>query len=231
MAEEKADDFLAEGYYDHVPLFTEIPDVDTTIFDRLSTAYQGEEFDYEHVREQRIGFFKKVFDRIGRWLGGLFPDGNYFKFSDLVYKILASLALVVLVWIIYRTIVSRQRLLSPDEEERAEADEIKFVERNLMDVDLPSYIAQAEKDQDFVKAIRYLNLLNIQLLARKGWIDWKHAKSHVELIAELTDETLKKEFAGTVHIFNRVWYGNTAIDAAQYGAFSSYFVNFQSKWA
>lgn len=231
VAEAPADDFLEEGYYDHVPQLTDIPVVDTATFHRLSKDYQGEEFDYDQVREQQIGLFKKIFDRIGRWLEGLFPDINYFEFSDFVYKILALLAVAVLVWIVYRIIVSRQRWLSPSEEEREEGDEIKFVERNLMDVDLAGYIAQAEKEQDFVRAIRYLNLLNIQLLAKKGWIDWKHSKSHVELIDELQDETLKKEFAGNVTILNRVWYGNVAMDAAQYASFSGYFLNFQSKWA
>ena len=223
-------DFLAEGYYDHVPSFQNLPKVDTAEFEKLAAAYKTEEFDYDKENIERVSLFKRIFDRINRWFDQLFPATNTFQFSDLFYKLLAVLAIVVLIWILYRVVISRRRWLNPSDEKEEDLDEIKFVEKNLLDLDLTSYIDQAKKEGDFVRAIRYLNLLNIQLLAKKGLIDWKHSKSHVELIDELQEEQLKKEFAGNVDILNRVWYGGMSIDQKEYEAFSHYFLNFQAKW-
>jgi len=223
-------DFLAEGYYDHVPSLTDIPKVNTSEFGRLSADYNTEDFDYDKENVQRVSLFKRMFERINLWLDQLFPDVNAFRFSDLFYKILAMLAIIVLIWILYRVLVSRRRWLNPSDEKDDDLEEMRFVEKNLLDLDLSNYIDQARKHGDFVRAIRYLNLLNIQLLAKKGLIDWKHSKSHVELIDELQNEELKKEFAGNVDILNRVWYGGMSVDEKMYEKFSHYFLNFQAKW-
>jgi hypothetical protein len=223
-------DFLAEGYYDHVPSFQNMPKVDTAEFSIRSIPYKTEEFDYDKEHVNQVSLFKRIFDRIGRWLDQLFPNTNAFQFSDFFYKLLAVIAIVVLIWIVYRVVISRKRWLNPSDEKDDDVEEIKFVEKNLLDLDLTRYIDQARTEGDFVRAIRYLNLLNIQLLAKKGLIDWKHSKSHVELIDELKDDQLKKEFAGNVDILNRVWYGVMSLDDKKYEAFSHYFLNFQAKW-
>ncbi|WP_131555188.1 hypothetical protein [Sphingobacterium deserti] len=228
--EQDVVDFLAEGYYDHVPSFTNIPKVDTAEFGKLTAAYKTEEFDYDKENVDRVSLFKRIFERINRWLSQLFPDTNNFQFSDLFYKILAVFGIIVLIWILYRVLISRKRWLKPNDEKDEDLDEIRFVEKNLLDLDLSSYIDQARKDGDFVRAIRYLNLLNIQLLAKKGMIDWRYTKSHMELIDELQDNQLKKEFAGNVDILNRVWYGGMPVDEKKYDEFSHYFLNFQAKW-
>lgn len=223
-------DFLAEGYYDHVPSFPDLPRVDTAEFLNLSRPYKTEEFDFDKENVDQVSLFKRIFNRIGRWLNQLFPKTNAFQFSDFFYKLLAVFAIVVLIWIVYRVVISRKRWLNNSDEKDDNLDEIKFVEKNLLDLDLTRYIDQAKGEGDFVRAIRYLNLLNIQLLAKKGLIDWKHSKSHVELIDELKDDQQKKEFAGNVDILNRVWYGGMSLDEKTYEAFSHYFLNFQAKW-
>src|SRR5690606_41074620 len=63
----------------------------------------------------------------------------------------------------------------------------------LMDIDVESYIENAKKEGDFALAIRYLNQLNIQLLAKRELIHWKYTKSHVELIEEIENEELRSE--------------------------------------
>ncbi len=230
LEKEQVDDYMAEGYFDKVPYFEGVPAVDTTLFSQLSAAYKKQEFDYENENLEQIGFFKKIGNRLARWLGNLFPDTQYFNFADIVYNILAVAAVLLLVWILYRVIFSGKRLLHPNEEEASAQSEIKFVERNLMDVDLMRYIEEAKQQDDFAKAIRYLNLLNIQLLARKGYIHWRHSKSNVELIEEIEHRDIKAEFAQNVDLFNRIWYGNEPIDKGSYERLANYFLHFQTKW-
>lgn len=228
--QEESKDYMVDGYYDKVPFFNNIPNIDTALFSSLSDKYKAQEFDYNNDNIEQIGFFEKIFDRIGRWLRNLFPDTEYFRFADVFYDILALLAVVLLVWIIYRVIFSGKRLLGPNEQQESGQEEMRFVEKNLLDIDLLSYIDQAKQQDDFVKAIRYLNLLNIQLLARKGYIEWHYSKSHVELIEEIDDSELKREFSRNVNVFNRVWYGNEQVDKMKYESFAKYFLDFQKKW-
>lgn len=223
-------DYMEEGYYDTIPRMSQIPQVDTATFTKLIARYQGEEFDYDKNSPNRIGLFKKILDRLGRMLDNLFPARAYFQFADVVYKLLAVVALVIFLWIIYRVLFSGKRLLATDKDDEDLSDEVKFVEKNLLDIDLTSFIDKAQKDGDFALAIRYLNLLNIQLLAKRELIHWKHTKTHVELIEEIENEELKRDFARNVNIYNRVWYGNVTIDKVKYEEYAPYFLTFQSKW-
>ena len=223
-------DYMEDGYYDTIPRMRQIPQVDTATYTELVKRYQGEEFDYDKNSPNRIGLFKKILNRLGRMLDNLFPASEYFQFADLVYKVLAVVALVIFLWIIYRVLFSGKRLLTKDKDDEDVSAEIKFVEKNLLDIDLASFIDKAQKEGDFALAIRYLNLMNIQLLAKRELIHWKHTKTHVELIEEIESEELKKDFGRNVNIYNRVWYGNLPVDKAKYEEYASYFLTFQSKW-
>lgn len=223
-------DYMEEGYYDTIPRMRQIPHIDSATYTEFIKRYQDPEFDYDKNSPNRIGIFKKVLDRLGRMLNNLFPSREYFQFADVVYKVLAAVALVIFLWIIYRVLFSGKRLLAKDREEEGVADEVKFVEKNLLDIDVGSYIDKAQKEGDFALAIRYLNLLNIQLLANRELIRWKYTKTHLELIEDIEHEELKRDFTRNVNIYNRVWYGNLAIDKAKYDEYAPYFLTFQSKW-
>lgn len=223
-------DYMENGYYDAIPRMSQIPQVDTAIYTGLTGRYKGEEFDYDKNSPNRIGLFKRILNRLGRMLDNLFPARAYFQFTDVVYKVLAMVALVIFIWIIYRVLFSGKRLLATDKDDDDVSNEVKFVEKNLLDIDLASFIDNAQKEGDFALAIRYLNLLNIQLLAKRELIRWKHTKTHIELIEEIVNEELKKDFTRNVDIYNRVWYGNMIINKATYEEYAPYFLTFQSKW-
>lgn len=223
-------DYMEDGYYDTIPRMSQIPQVDTAAYTELIKRYQGEDFDYDKNSPNRIGLFKKIMNRLGRMLDNLFPAREYFQFADVVYKVLAVAALVIFLWIIYRVLFSGKRLLAKDKDDEDISDEVKFIEKNLLDINLASYIEDSQKEGDFALAIRYLNLLNIQLLAKRELIHWKYTKTHVELIEEIENEELKRDFTRNVNIYNRVWYGNMAIDKAKYEEYAPYFLTFQSKW-
>lgn len=223
-------DYMEEGYYDTIPRIDQIPQVDTAVYTELIKRYQDPEYDYDRANPNQIGLFAKIWDRLARLLENLFPARQYFQFADLVYKVLAVAALVLFVWIIYRALFSGKRLFAKDKQEEELPDEVKFVEKNLLEVDLQSYIEKAQKDGDFALSIRYLNLLNIQLLAKRELIRWKYTKTHVELIEDIEEEELRRDFSRNVDIYNRVWYGNMVIDKARYEEYASYFLTFQSRW-
>lgn len=223
-------DYMEAGYYDTIPRIRQIPYVDTAEYTNLLMRYQTEEFDYDKNSPNRIGLFKKVLDRLGKLLENIFPRREYFQFADVIYKILAVAALVLFVWIMYRVLFSGKRLLTKDKKDEDVSEEVKFIEKNLLDIDLASYIDKAQKERDFALAIRYLNLLNIQVLAKRELVHWKYTKTHTELIEEIANEELKREFTQNVNIYNRVWYGKMTLDKDKYEEYATYFLNFQSKW-
>jgi|GEM_PF-123814 len=227
--QEREGDYLKEGHYDHIPRLREIPEVDSSAFAQMRERYRSGDFDYEEQVFQ-TNLFERVWRRIGKWLNALMPDGKYLTFGDWFYKLLAAVAIVAALLILYRALFSGNRMLARSEKEGEEDSEIRFVEKNLLDVDLAGYIARAEKDGDFALAIRYLNLLNIQILARRNAIRWKHSKTNVELAEEIADPELKREFEDNVLIFNRIWFGNSPLDGTKYAEYARCFLRFQTKW-
>ena len=224
------DDYMEEGYYDSIAHMEQLPTLDTGAFARMEKRYNGSEFAYEADSPNKIGLFRKMMDRLAVFLQRIFPSDPSYRFTDWVYQILGLAAIILFVWIAYRLFFSGKRLLLKDHEEHEDGGEIQFVEKNLLDIDLAPYIEKAKNEQDFALAIRYLNLLNIQLLAKKELIRWKYSKTHVELQEEIVDAALKKDFARTVSIYNRVWYGNLPLDQAKYEEYAAYFLTFQQTW-
>lgn len=222
--------FLTEGHYDAVPYVDSVPMVDSGYYAQIRNAFASEEFDYDKTNIQEVNFFKRFFNRIGKWFSDLMPMDSYGQFSESIYYLLSAIGIALLGWIVYRLIFTNKRLLARDKKEHGEEAEFKFVEKNLMKVDLVSYIDKAKTAQDYALAIRYLNLLNIQLLAQKDIIRWKHSKTNAELIEEIADAEVKQEYTRNVNIFNRIWYGAVTIDAEQYEEYARYFFNFQRKW-
>ncbi|SJN43086.1 hypothetical protein FM107_12070 [Sphingobacterium sp. JB170] len=221
---------MEQGYYDAIPYVDSVPAIDSNYYQQVRDTFSGEEFDYEKTNIRDINFFKNIFSRISRWLANLLPIGRYGQFSESLSYVLAAVAIALLGWIFYRVIFSDKRLLAKDKKEHEQQDEIKFIEKNLMKVDLIPYIDKAKHEGDYALAIRYLNLLNTQLLAQKDFIKWKHTKTNDEFIREIQDAEIKVEFVRNVNIFNRIWYGGAPVDGQLYEEYVRYFFNFQKKW-
>jgi len=226
---EPAEKYLKEGYFDRVPRMREIPKVDAEAFPEMRGRYRSEEFDYEREVVQ-VNIWQRIRARLYHWLKSLMPSGRHFTFGEWFYKLLAAVGILAVLLILYRVLFSGNRLLARSENERDEDNEIRFVEKNLLGTDLAEYIARAEQDGDYALAVRYLNLRNIQLLARREIVRWKPAKANAELIEEIRDPDIKREFAQNVRLFDRVWFGNAVPDRAKYEEYARCFSQFQSNW-
>ncbi|QBQ42711.1 DUF4129 domain-containing protein [Sphingobacterium psychroaquaticum] len=222
--------YLKKGYYDRIATMTELPKVDSAAFSTMEAKYQGEDFQYDTANPDEESLFQRAMRRIKNWLSSLMPDMGYFEASDAFYKLLGVVAIVVFVLILYRALFSGKRLLAPDEEENDPESTIRFIEKNLLDVNLEHYIQQADKEGDYALAIRYLNLLNIQLLARKEYINWRPSKTNMELILEIKDPEMRKDFESNTRIFDTVWFGGEPTSEEQYTAYRPYFSQFQTRW-
>jgi len=227
--EDRVHPYWRKGYYDAVPYVSFIPPIRPQEFDQVFSRYQNVDFLYIEKISDKIGFWERLKRRISTVVSSLFPD-YYFSNPDWVYQILGVVGALLLVYVIYRLVFTGRKVYIKHAAEDPDIGDVEFVERNLLKVDVRTYIDQALEDADYALAIRYQNLLNIQLLAGKGLIDWSHTKSTIELIGAIENEALKKDFELCSTLFNRVWFGNFPISKVEYEKYAVLFREFQMKW-
>lgn len=222
--------YLDTGHYEKMKFMQVLPKADTAAYGGMKGRYNSSDFIYDEVDPDAESMLQRAIMRIKQWLSNLLPNSSLFTASETVYKILAGIAILIFLLILYKLLFSGKRLLGPSDEEEDGEDTIRFIEKNLLDIDLTDFINKAKQEEDYALAIRYLNLLNIQLLATKGYILWKPSKTNQELIGELRDAELRADFTRNVAVFDRVWFSGLAVDKAAYATYADYFLQFQSKW-
>lgn len=220
--------YLEDKHYKNIDDLIGIPSSKDEYLEMIP-RYADRDFNYDEKALNKLSLWNKFRERIERWLSRFFPDVGYWKNDDLFYQLLAVAALVVIVLVVYRLFFTGRRFLVRSDEDHVE-NEVQFIEDNLLAVDLESYIEKAKQQGDFALAIRYLNLLNIQLLARRELVVWKKSKTNTELLTEIRDEDIKIDFQRNVNIFNHIWYGRADIDRHKFDDCAANFMNFHNKW-
>lgn len=221
--------YLEDKHYEHIDDLLGMPSSSRDEYQKMIPRYADRDFNYDEQALDKLSLWHKFRERINRCLSRFFPDVGYWKNSDLFYQLLAVGALVVIVLMVYRLFFTGRRFLVRSDEDPVE-NEVQFIENNLLAVDLESYIEKAKMQGDFALAIRYLNLLNIQLLAKKQLVVWKKSKTNSELLAEIRDEDVKNDFRRNVDIFNHIWYGRADVDRSKFDDCAASFMDFHNKW-
>ena len=199
-------------------------------YDAMLSRYQSKEFEYIESISDKLSFFDKLFDRIEAFFSSLFPAPTT-NFNEGIFNILAVVGGVIFVFLAYKFFISRKRVYIHHEHEEEEQQQIDFVEKNLLRVDVDAYLSEALQQKNYALAIRYLHLMNIQLLGRKGIVQWNQSKTNSELMEEVNNVALKNEFLACAALFDYVWFGGFAITATSYTKYEEQFVQFQRRWS
>mgnify|MGYP003520315556 FL=1 len=215
-------DFYADIPAQHVRL-----NVDSSAFAAVKEKYKGTEFIYRENRLKAISLWERILNRIHHLFLQITPDYTNKDFTETLLYILAGIGLVVLLYLLKKLLIDGNRLWVKAPKEEEETTEISFVEQNLMDIDLSVYIARAAQQGNYPLAIRYHNLLNIQLLAKQGLLQWRPSKSNAELLADITDLQVRSAFGSCLSIFDRVWFSGVILSADQYKEYVNVFEEFQ----
>ncbi|MDR2283288.1 MAG: hypothetical protein LBE37_08775 [Sphingobacterium sp.] len=218
------------GYYDSIPTSKMIIADTLPSYDAMLSRYQSKEFEYIESISDKLSFFDKLFDRIGTFFSSLFPAPNT-NFNEGILNILAVVGGVIFVFLAYKFFISRKRVYIHHEHEEEEMQQIDFVEKNLLRVDVDAYLSEALQQKNYALAVRYLHLMNIQLLGRKGIVQWNQSKTNSELMEEVDNVALKNEFLACAALFDYVWFGGFVITAASYAKYEEQFVQFQRRWS
>lgn len=89
-------------------------------------------------------------------------------------------------------------------------------EEIIQSKDIRKLIEEAVATENYRLAVRYYYLLVLQQLSETGYIDYQFPKTDQEYLAEIKQESLKKQFEQITRIYDFIWYGSFDVTAANY---------------
>lgn len=89
-------------------------------------------------------------------------------------------------------------------------------DENIHDIDFDKDIRDAERDEDYRRAIRLLFLKVLKSLSDAEMIYWDPNKTNHQYLYELKGTNAYSSFVNCVNVFDLVWYGEWKIDKGYY---------------
>lgn len=223
--------YWVKGYYDSIPRLAQVETDSEQDFQDMIGRYQSKDFEYIESISDKLTLWNSIIQWLKDFLSDLFPDIDA-RPGDWFYNILGIAGAALVVFLLYKFFFSgRQFIRNPKEKQEDEGDSIAYVERHLLDVDINNYINSAIAQNNYALAIRYQQLLNIQLLAKRDFITWNKNKTNLELMDEIQLADLKEEFKNCSELFNYVWFGDFTLTKAKFEEITAVFKNFQRRWS
>lgn len=230
VAPAKTYKYWVKEYYDSIPRI-EYLSSSAQPFQKMISKYQHKDFEYVESISDKLTIWRSIVRWLHNFLSDLFPNINL-RPGDWFYTVLGVAGAGLVIFLLYKFFLSgKQFIRNPKEEASHDEDSIEFVERNLLDVDINTYIKEALNEKNYALAVRYQQLLNIQLLAKKNYIVWNQAKTNIELMAEIPNADLKEEFKKCTELFNYVWFGDFTLSTPKFEAITNQFKEFQRRWS
>lgn len=100
------------------------------------------------------------------------------------------------------------------------------IEAYIHETDLERFLREALASGNFTLAIRLYYLMIIKTLSEKGSIQWAKDKTNRDYLREMRDHRFGSDFREVTREYERVWYGNQALDAARFSSLEMHFKSF-----
>ena len=100
------------------------------------------------------------------------------------------------------------------------------VDAYIHETDLERFLREALAEGNYALCIRLYYLQTIKTLSEKGHIKWAREKTNRDYLREMRAHRLGREFREVTRSFERIWYGNAALNAAGYALLEPDFKNF-----
>lgn len=155
-------------------------------------------------------------------------DTANLEFLATLFKVLGILLVVVAIVFLLRYFVGiqgMQKATNKKFDPNAKID-TQTIAEHIHEFDLPALIQKAIAQKDFSVATRLYYLLTIKTLSDKNLIQWKKDKTNRNYLNELKGIDIKNQFSQLTNIFERVWYGEVAVNEAIFGEIEGAFKGF-----
>ena len=181
--------------------------------ENLSEKYSGNEYDYDSMEGEAENFLGRAINWLLNKMGDLFgvqisPEMYQFiKF--IIYAALIVFAIYILVKLLVGDNASsffsrKSKMVAP----------LNIQEEHIENIDLDHYIKNAQKEENYRLAIRYMYLKSLKSLSLLNIIDWHFEKTNSDYYREIENEILKENFKKTSYLYDNIWYGEYALDKA-----------------
>lgn len=193
-------------------------------FRQMDKKYKSAEFNYSENRIDRLSWW----DRLKQWLHDFFqrmlPHFDI-NLNKTIYYFAIGIGILTLAYILYRLLAKGKKPFFKEENDPVNTPP-DWIEKKLMEVNLNTHLEKALSEKNYVLAIRYLHLINLKKLAEKHLIEWNYQKTNHDFLYELKAESLKKEFAGSIRIYEYTWYGGFEISESRFKQYRQLFEQF-----
>ena len=141
---------------------------------------------------------------------------SFFNGMSVVAKTIFIAFIVALVALLLY-FLSKSALFLGNAEVNTEFITLEEVENDLHESDLERFLRQALDKNDYRLALRIYYLMILKALSLKEFIEWKKDKTNYEYCRELRPQPdIYPQFQAITGLFERVWYGDTAIQKEDY---------------
>lgn len=153
-----------------------------------------------------------------------------FKFdNDWMKYLVYAIIFFVLIYLIYRFVAYYLTLNTFKSAPLVTNASLASMEEDILAANLDNFLLEAIKTKNYLLALRIRYLLLLRHLHHDGVISWKKNKTNGEYLFELRESNFFADFQRATYIFERVWYGDTAIGEGEFTALSPLFDVFKFK--
>ncbi|KQR95587.1 hypothetical protein ASG01_07020 [Chryseobacterium sp. Leaf180] len=225
------------GWYDADSVLAERPITESQIYpkkfkENLLQRYKSDDFKYQEPEEKKSGFWERFARFMNRVLAKIFGKSAGASASGNLGAIAIRLFAIILagfvLYFIIRFLVGKDGNLFFGKRNKKLIIKAENIDENIHEINFAEAISQSENEHDYRSAIRYQFLLILKKLSDRKKIVWNPEKTNHDYENEISDLTLKQDFAKLLSIFEYVWYGEFAVDAKDYERIKTQFQSFKS---
>lgn len=194
----------------------EVIEFDESIIDSYKS---NEDYNYFKTAEQESALEKfqnwlnLQWNKFLDWIFSGISEGNFWNYLALVLKILLIVGLLVLIiWLFNKYYVQNRKNAPEDKSEINLSEDERLIQKK----DLSTLIKEAESDDDFRLASRYLFLNILKRLKENNIIEYQFQKTNADYKSEISDEDIKSDFTYASRFYEFVWYGDFELNSTEY---------------
>lgn len=172
--------------------------------------YKSDEFSYEPLTKVNdLSAWDRFWNAVGRFLQNLFDFGgigNSMNGLQILFKIIAILIIVFVIYLIVKVILNREGgwIFSKSAKK---IDVVENIEENIHSINFKKIVNQAASDKNYRIAVRYYYLWLLKSLSDKDVIEWDIEKTNRDYYNEISNTDIKKNFQFLSYIYEYSWYG------------------------
>lgn len=184
---------------------------------RVYNFDKNPKYEQNIIRKLWYSFLQKIRDRLGE---------DTLNVSWKIFQILVILAAMLILFNFLmksnKTRVFKKGDTSPD-------FDANLLQSQDAEDNIKNLIADAEKDGDYARAVRFQFLNTLRGLDQNDIISWQDYKTNSEYTREIRDQDIKRPFENLSHIFEYVVYGEFEIEEEKYQSYKASFAAFESQ--